>query len=213
MQREDSTSALWKVSRHSHTFWRDVGCWCLLGGWTRRDVTESKVSLTGDWLLLRRPFCLGSEKSYSEISGVTQHQQLPRRGQFSGSDLRTPIKAREPPQISSFDASRVIRNQAAKDLYPSHPLRQRTQGFMCGKMVLPLPASRRQREPSFPIPSIVRGHLGEKQGRGKEMCKGKEIHLPKLGSCKETVYQAGSNLTDKTDFISPLPANKGLWKR
>lgn len=75
-------------------------------------------------------------------------------------------------------------------------------------MVLPLPASRRQREPSFPIPSIVSGHLGEKQGRGKEICKGKEIYLPKLGSCKETVYQAGSNLIDKIDFISRLPSNK-----
>ena len=129
---------------------------------------------------------------------------MPRRGQFSRSDQRTLIKVREPPQILSFDASRVICNQAAKDHYPSHPLRQRTQGFMCGKMVLPLPATRRLREPSFPIPSTISSHLGEKQGGGKEICKGKEFYLPKLGS----VYHVGSNLIDKIDFVSPLPSNK-----
>lgn len=133
---------------------------------------------------------------------------MPRRGQFSRSDQRTLIKVREPPQILSFGACRVIRNQAAKDHYRSHPLYQRTQGFKCGKMVLPLPASKRLREPSFPIPSIISGHLGEKQGGGKEICKGKEFYLPKLGSCKETVYQVGSNLIDKIDFVSPLPSNK-----
>ena len=157
---------------------------------------------------MRRPFCLGSEESYSEISGITQHQQMPRRGQFSRSDQRTLIKVREPPQILSFDASRVICNQAAKDHYPSHPLRQRTQGFMCGKMVLPLPATRRLREPSFPIPSTISSHLGEKQGGWKEICKGKEFYPLKLGSCKEAVYQVGSNLIDKIDFVSPLPSNK-----
>lgn len=184
------------------------GCRMLafVGEWTRRDVIECKVSLTVDYWWEDHSAC---DQKRATVRSQGLHDTSKCQGGASLAGVITGYwsKSENPHRFYHLMPAEWFVTRLPRTTVPViHCIREH-KGLCVGKwyfLSLPLGGCVSPPSPS-PQQSVA---ILERSNCGKEICKGKEFYLPKLGSCKETVYQIGSNLIDKIDFVSPLPSNK-----